>query len=60
MRQDMKDDNSALLPTNTKLAAYTVIVLEIFVLFFILFFKNLFIYFNWRLITLQCAAYIYM
>ena len=41
MRQDnMKDDNSALLPTNTKLAAYTVIVLEIFVLFFILFFKN--------------------
>ena len=40
MRQDnMKDDKPAFLPTNTKLAAYTVIVLEIFVLFFILFFK---------------------
>ena len=39
MRQDnMKDDKPAFLPTNTKLAAYTVIVLEIFVLFFILFF----------------------
>ena len=41
MRQDnMKNDKSALLPRNTKLAAYTVIVLENFVLFFILFFKN--------------------
>ena len=39
IRQDnMKDDKPAFLPTNTKPAAYTVIVLEIFVLIFILFF----------------------
>ena len=39
IRQDnMKDDKPAFLPTNTKLAAYTVIVVGIFVLFVILFF----------------------